>query len=128
MRRAPSLERCSGAWDGSNLQKEARSSSMKSESFLPRPRLLCCVFCRNTNLNVSAELDPSKQMFEWLLPRTATCSRQYPPEPSAATCFTGSTFSRLIPLLCGNDEKTFLCWSNTSSISARGKRERTYRG
>ena len=42
--------------------------------------------------------------------------------------FTGSTFSRLICLLCGNDEKTFLCWSDTSSIIARGKWERTYRG
>ena len=29
---------------------------MKSESFLPRPRSLFCVFCRNTNLNVSVEL------------------------------------------------------------------------
>jgi len=38
-------------------------SSMKSESFLPRPRLLCCVFCRSMNLSASAELGPSKQMF-----------------------------------------------------------------
>jgi hypothetical protein len=46
----------------------------------------------------------------------------------SGTCFTGSTFSRLICLLCGNDEKTFLCWSNTSPMIARGRWERTYRG
>src|SRR5260221_9619034 len=80
------------------------------------------------NLSVSAERDPSQQMCEWLLRRTATYRRPSLREPFVVTCFTGSTFSRLICLLCGNDEKTSLRWSNTSSIIARGKWERTYGG
>src|SRR6266852_2437154 len=118
MRRALSLERCSGAWAVSNWQREARSASTKWGNFLSEPRLLCYAFCKNTNLSVSAERDPSQQMCEWLLPRTATYRRPSLREPFVVTCFTGSTFSRLICLLCGNDEKTFLCWSNTSSIIA----------
>ena len=27
-------------------------------------------------------------------------------------------------LLCGKEEKTFRCWSNTSSVISRGKREK----
>src|ERR1700746_741043 len=128
MRKALLPERCSGAWAVSNWQREARSSSMKWETFLSEPRLLCYAFCKNTNLSVLAEPDQSGQMFGWLPPRTVTCRRPSLLEPFAAPCFTGSTFFRLICLLCGNDEKTFLCWSNTSSIIARGKWERTYRG
>src|SRR5580704_4369518 len=101
---------------------------MKWESFRSEPKLLCYAFCKNRNLSVSAALDPSKQTFEWLLPRTATCRRPSLPEPSVATYFIGSMFFRSICLPCANDEKTFLRWLSTSSIIARGKRERTYRG
>jgi diguanylate cyclase (GGDEF)-like protein len=72
-------------------------------------------------LSVSAEPGQSKQMFAWLLPPTVICGLPSLWEPFVVTCFTGSTCSRLICLLCGNDEKTFLSWSNTSSIIARGK-------
>ena len=44
-----------------------------------------------------------------------------------ATCFTGSTFFRLRCLLCGNEEKTFPCWSSTSLIVTQGKQERAFR-
>src|SRR4029077_14972603 len=37
---------------------------------------------------------------------------------------TGSTSFRLRFLLCGKEEKTFRCWSNTSSVISRGKREK----
>jgi transcriptional regulator with GAF, ATPase, and Fis domain len=42
------------------LAEGGTSSSTKSESFLPRPRSLSCVFCRSTNLSASVELDPSE--------------------------------------------------------------------
>jgi transcriptional regulator with PAS, ATPase and Fis domain len=45
------------------LAEGGTSSSTKSESFLPRPRSLSCVFCRNMNSSVSVEPDPSKLMF-----------------------------------------------------------------
>jgi hypothetical protein len=45
---------------------------MKSEGFLPRLRSLACVFCRNTNSNVSVELAPSKPMRGRSLPLTVT--------------------------------------------------------
>src|ERR1700733_1153320 len=128
MRRALSLERCIGAWGGSNLQKEAPSSSMKWESFLSKPRLLCYAFCKNTNLSESAELAPSVPTYGWLLPQTVTCRWPSRRASFAAISSTVSTFFRLICLLCENDEKTFPCWSNTSSIVARVEWERTYRG
>jgi PAS domain-containing protein len=47
----------------SNWPRGARFSSMKSENFLPRLRLLFCVFCRSASLNESGELSPSIPMF-----------------------------------------------------------------
>ncbi len=75
------------------LAEEARSSSTKSENFLPRPRSLCCAFCRNTNLSVSVELDPSELMFGLLRLLTATWRLPSPRARFEATCSTGSTFS-----------------------------------
>src|ERR1700730_13830809 len=98
---------------------------MKLESFLWRCRSHCCVSCRNTSSSVSAELDPSKQMFEWLLPRTATCRMPSLPELFVATCFTGSMFFRSRLLLCENDGKMFACWLSTLFIAAQGMQERT---
>ena len=41
---------------------------------------------------------------------------------SGVICFTACTFSRLRYLPFENDERTFLCWSNTLSIAMREKR------
>src|SRR6202008_2910904 len=100
-------------------QREARSSSMKSESFLSKPRLLCYAFCKNTNLSVSAELDPSKQIFEWFPPRSVTFGQPSLSATFVATCFTDSTFFRLRYPLCENDGKIFLCWLSALLIVAR---------
>jgi len=53
-----------------------------------------------------------------------TWRRPSPRVPFVAIYFTVSTSFRLRFLLCGKEEKTFRCWSNTSSIISRGKREK----
>ena len=46
----------SGGWVALSWQKEARSSWMKSEIFLRRPRLPFCGFCKSVNLSEWAGL------------------------------------------------------------------------
>src|ERR1700678_4815711 len=107
MRKAPSLGQLNGVWDALNWQKGAQSSLTKLESFLPKPRSLCCAFCRNTNLSALAEPAPSELMFELLRLLTATWKLPSLLAPSGATYFTDSTFFRLRYPLCGNAKKNF---------------------
>src|SRR5579864_2557796 len=100
---------------------------MKSESFLRRPRSLCCVFCRNTSLNVSVELDPYELIFVSSLLRIVIWRQASPRGHSGATSFTGSTFFPLRYPLSGSEEKTFPCWSSTLSIVTQGKQGRVFR-
>jgi hypothetical protein len=90
----------------------------------PKPRLLCCVFCRNAKLSALAALESSGAMFASLPPRIATWRRPPRPERSAATSITGSMFFRSRCRLCGKEEKTSRCWSSISSIVTRGEPER----
>src|SRR5271156_992824 len=106
MRKAPSLGQLSGAWDALNWPKGAQSSSTKLASYLPKPRSLCCAFCRNTNSSVSAELAPSELMFGLLRPLTATWRPPSRQACSGATYFTGSTFFRLRCHLFEKEEET----------------------
>ena len=55
MRREPSPEQRNCAWDVSNWRLEALFSWTKSVNFPLKPRLLCCVFFRNTNLRESVD-------------------------------------------------------------------------
>src|SRR6202167_4241905 len=127
MRKAPSLGQLNGVWDALNWQKGAQSSLTKLESFLPKPRSLCCAFCRNTNLSVSAELAPSELMFGLLRLLIATWKLPSLLASSEATYFTGSTYFRLRYPLCGNARKTFPCWWSISLIATRGGQERDFR-
>src|ERR1700689_4156742 len=126
MRREPLRVQPSNVWAALSWPKEGRSSSMRSEKFLSRPRSLCCVFCREANLNVSVEFDPSVLTFELLLPRTVTCRLPWQRARFEATCSIGLTFSPSRFLLCGNEEKTFHCWLSTSLIVTQGKRVRVF--
>ena len=110
-----------------NWPKEARSFSMRSGSSPPRPKSLSCVFCRNTNLSVSVELDPSKLTFGSLPLRTAIWRLPSLRACSGAICFTGSTFSQLRCLPCAKEEKIFPSSSGTSSIVLREEQESTFR-
>src|ERR1700719_2589898 len=96
---------------------------MKSESFLPRPRSLFCVFCRSTSLSVSVELEPFTLTFGSLLLPIVTCRRLSQEAHFEVTSFTGSTFFRSRCLLYVNDRETFRCWSSTLSTVTRGKPE-----
>src|SRR6204780_2898839 len=95
MRKAPSLGQLSGAWDALNWPKGAQSSSTKLASYPPKPRSLCCAFCRNTSFSASAEPAPSELMFELLRLLTATWKLPSLLASSGATYFTGSTYFRL---------------------------------
>src|ERR1700747_253145 len=104
-----------------------RSSSTKSENFQPRPRLPCCVFCRSTSLNVSWGHARYALTFGLSQPRTVTCRLLSALGLSVAICFTVCMCFRLKFLLFENEERTFPCWSNTSSIAMRGKPVRELR-
>src|SRR5580704_4084856 len=127
MRRAPSLGQLSGAWDALNWPKGAQSSSTKLASYLPKPRSLCCAFCRNASLSASAEPAPSELMFGLLRLLTATWKLPSLLASSGATYFTGSTYFRLRYPLCGNARKTFPCWWSISLIATQGGQERVFR-
>src|SRR5271169_6344306 len=103
---------------------EARFSSTKSENFQPRLRLLCFEFCRSTSLSVSAALVESALTLGRLQLPIVTCRPPSALGPSVVTCFIGCTFSRLTYLLFESEERTFLCWWNTSSIAMRERLER----
>src|SRR6266852_7510576 len=100
----------------------AQSSSTKSENFQLRLRSHSCVFCRSTSSSVSAAVVESALTCEWSLPQTVTCKRQSALGPSVVICFIGCMSSRLRYPLFENEERTSLCWWNTSSIAMREKR------
>src|ERR1700683_2559861 len=105
MRKALSLEPLNGVWDALNGPKGAQSFLTKLGSFLPKPRSRFCVFCRNTNLSVSAALGPSELMFALSLLPTATWRLLSERACSEVTSFTGLTYSRLRCPLCGRSEE-----------------------
>src|SRR6266478_2331399 len=124
MRRAPLRGRLSGGWVAASVRKKAPSSLTKSVSCPRKLKLRCCVFCKSGSLSGSVAISLSE----------LTCGSSPPPIvtwrlPSlrvhfVAICFTASTFFRLKFLLCGKEEKTFPCWSSTSSLISQEKQER----
>src|SRR6267378_2463987 len=128
MRRAPLRGQRNGGWDGSRWRKKALSSLMKSVSCLQKLKSRYCVFCRSGSLSVLVAIKQFELTCGSLLPPIATWRLPSLRVHFAAICFTASTFFRLGFLLCGKEEKTFTCWSNTSSVISQERQERASAG
>ncbi len=110
----------SAASGASSWPKEARCSSMKSESFPPRPRS-SCAFCRRGNFSASAAIRQFAPTCESLWPRIGTCLRVLNPVRFEPTCTTAlMCFLWRFPR-CAIARKTSACLSNTLSIAMRTK-------
>src|SRR5713101_2656453 len=126
MRREPLRGQPSGGWVGSSLRKKAPSSLMKSVSCPRKLKLRCCVCCRSGSLSVWVAISLSELTCGSSPPLIATWRLPSLRVHFVAICFTASTFFRLRFLLSGREEKTFPCWSSTSSIVMQGKLEKNF--
>src|SRR6266852_5619055 len=128
MRRGLLRGQRNGDWVGSSLRKKAPFSSTRSVNCQQKLKFLCCMFCRSGSLSVWVAISLSERTRGSSPPPIATWRLPSPRGHFAAICFTVSTFFRLRFLHCEKEEKTFLCWSSTSSIVSLEKQERASAG
>ncbi len=95
---------------------------MRSVNCQRKRKLRCCEFCRSGSSSVWVAISQSELTYGSSPPQIGTWRRPSPRVHFVAIYFTGSTSFRLRFLPRGKEEKTFRCWSNTSSIISRGKR------
>src|SRR5580658_3735171 len=126
MRKELSPEHCRGGWGGLNLPKAARSFWMKLVSFLWKPRLLCCVFCKRGNSSAWAAIKLFEPTCVSLPPPIATWRLPSPRAPFEKICSIASTYFLSKYLLSASENKIFRCWSSTSLTGTQGRQEGRY--
>src|SRR6266404_92321 len=117
---------CSGGWGASRLPKKAPSSLTRWVNCQRKRKLCYCVFCRSGSSSVWVAISQSELTYGSSPPQIGTWRQPSPQVYFVAIYFTVSTSFRSRFLLCGKEEKTFRCWSNTSSVISREKREKAF--
>src|ERR1700720_2375267 len=123
MRRVPLRGQLNGGWAGSSLRKKALSSLTKSVSCQRKLKSRCCACFRSGSSSVWEAISISELTCGLLPPAIVTWRLRSQQVHFAVIYFTVSTFFLLRFLLCGKEEKTFPCWSNTSSLISLEKKE-----